>query len=230
MPLLRALAVATTLLVVATGGLVALGLAFGKPWLFLPRVPPRNGMDRFLLIVWPMACLCEALLGGLRWRHPPAVQTVVNTAARLVVVAGLGWVLLWGSVHLREEPLNPLLAVWAVGAAVVWQVMPRQMAPAVVAGALGGALIATGVMIVIGGWLKGGLTALPLALAVAVLTWKVRDERLRGVVIGSAAAAVVGLVALGHYFGRVSTLQAAVIAACLVAVAVVGSWPRVTEG
>ncbi|MDA0818308.1 MAG: hypothetical protein O2946_12180, partial [Planctomycetota bacterium] len=50
--------------------------------------------------------------------------------------------------------------------------------------------------------------------------------RLRGVVIGCGAAAVVGLVALGHFFGRVSVLQAGLIAGSLIAVAVVVSWPR----
>ena len=38
--------------------------------------------------------------------------------------------------------------------------------------------------------------------------------------------AAAGLVALGHFFGRVTTLQAGLVAGSLIAVAVVVSWPR----
>ena len=104
MPFLRALAVAATVLVVAAVGLVALGLAFGNPWLLLPRTPPRSGMDRFLLIVWPVGCLLEGLLAGLRLQVGHAKAVAVGSGVRLAAACVLGWVLLWGSVHLRGEP------------------------------------------------------------------------------------------------------------------------------
>lgn len=226
MPFLRALAAAATVLVVAAVGLVAVGLAFGNPWLLLPRVPPRSGMDRFLLIVWPVACSVDVLLGGLGSRRSRWASVGVASAVRLVTAGCLGWVLLWGSVHLRGQPDWLLLTLWATGAAAVWQLTPRQKSPRVVGAAICLALVATGVLIVWGGWLKGGLTAVPLAVATGLTAWRIRDEHLRGVVLGCGTAAVVGLVALGHFFGRVSTLQAAVLADCLVAVAVVVSWPR----
>ena len=226
MPFLRALAVAATVLVVAAVGLVALGLAFGNPWLLLPRTPPRSGMDRFLLIVWPVGCLLEGLLAGLRLQVGHAKAVAVGSGVRLAAACVLGWVLLWGSVHLRGEPAWLLLAAWAVATAGVWQVLPRQTSQRVVAAAICFALVAAGVLIVLGGWLKGGLAALPLAVTIGLVAWRVRDKRLRGVVIGCGAAAVVGLVVLGQFFGRVSVLQAGLIAGSLIAVAVVVSWPR----
>lgn len=226
MPFLRALAAAATVLVVAAVGLVAVGGAFGNPWLLLPRVPPRSGMDRFLLIVWPVACLVEVLLAGLGLRWSRRASVGVASAVRLVTAGCLGWVLLWGSVHLRGQPDGLLLALWTAGAAAVWQSVPRQKSQHFVGAAICVALIATGVLIVWGGWLKGGLTAVPLAVATGLTAWRIRDEHLRGVVLGCGTAAVVGLVALGHFFGRVSAPQAVVIAACLVGVAFIVSWPR----
>ena len=81
MPFLKPLAVAATVLVVAAVGLVAMGLAFGNPWLLLPRTPPRSGMDRFLLIVWPVGCLLEGLLAGLRLQVGHAKAVVAGSAA-----------------------------------------------------------------------------------------------------------------------------------------------------
>ena len=71
---------------------------------------------------------------------------------------------------------------------------------------------------VVGGWLKGGLTSLPLALSVGLLGWRLPDAWQRGVVVGCGAAAAVGLLSLGHFFGRVSVLQGAVVAVSLVTV------------
>jgi hypothetical protein len=228
MALLRALAVAATVLVVAAAGLVAMGLAFGNPWLLLPRLPPRSGMDRFLLIVWPAACLLEAVLAGLRPRTSAMALAVGGAVLRLAMAGVLGWVLLWGSVHLRGETAWLPLTLWSIGAAFVWQVLPRHTSQHVVTAAVALALVAAGVLIVVGGWLKGGLVALPLAMAIGALGWRARDEQLRSVVIGCGTAALVALVALGHFFGRVSVLQAGLMAASLVAVAAVASstWAR----
>ena len=59
--MIRWLAAAIAVLVVAAVGLVAVGFVFGNPALLVPRVPPSSGMDRFLLVVWPTACLIEVL-------------------------------------------------------------------------------------------------------------------------------------------------------------------------
>lgn len=53
-------------------------------------------------------------------------------------------------------------------------------------------------------------------MATAGLGWRTRDEQLREVVVGCGTAAVVSLLALGHFFGRVSDLQAACVAGVLV--------------
>jgi hypothetical protein len=210
------LAAAIAVLAVAAAGLVAVGFAFGNAGLLLPRVPPRSGMDRFLVIVFPAACLLEVGLVSLRPQVSSAMQMGVGASARLLASVLLGWVLLWGSVHLRGEPDWLHLGAWAVGSAAIWQVMPRRCSQAVVAAALSLAILATGVLIVLGGWLKGGLGTVPFAVATAGLGWRTRDEQLREVVVGCGTAAVVSLLALGHFFGRVSDLQAASVAGVLV--------------
>lgn len=224
----RLLAAAIAVLVVAAAGLVAVGLAFGNAGLLLPRVPPRSGMDRFLLIVFPAACVLEVVLASLRPRTAPAVMLGVEGCLRLLASVLCGWVLLWGSVYLRGEPDWIHLFAWAGMTAAVWQAVPRRQASRGVVAAVSVALLVTGVLIVLGGWLKGGLGTVPFAVATAGLGWRARDEQLRGVVIGCGAAALVALVALGHFFGRVSTLQAGLMAASLVAVSAVASstWAR----
>lgn len=204
----RLLAAAIAVLVVAAAGLVAVGLAFGNAGLLLPRVPPRSGMDRFLVIVFPAACLLEVGLAALRPQVSSAVHMGLGVSARLVAGTLFGWVLLWGSVYLRGEPDWLLLGAWAVTSAVLWQVMPRQRAQGVIAAALSLAILATGVLIVLGGWLKGGLATLPFAVATAGLSWRANDHGFRSIVIGSGTAALVGLLSLGHFFGRVSLVQA----------------------
>ena len=223
----RRLAAAIAVLVVAAAGLVLVGLCFGNPVLLLPRMPPRSGMDRFLVIVWPLGCMGEVLLAALNARGVPRAS-IVGGILRLVLAAVLGWALLWGSVYLRGELPWVELATWSVASAVVWQLIPREKAQPVVATMLVLALLILGVMIVLGGWLKGGLTALPMALSLGLLAWRVTDLRLRGVVLGCGAAGLMGLAALGHFFGRVSILQAGVLAAGLVAISsVVTRPPRV---
>jgi hypothetical protein len=213
---IRAWAAAIAVLAVAAAGLVAVGFAFGNVALLLPRVPPRSGMDRFLLIVFPAACMLEAVLASLRPRAAPAVMLGVEGCLRLLASVLCGWVLLWGSVYLRGEPEWLHLFAWAVVTAAVWQAVPRRQSSRGVAAAVSVALLATGVLIVLGGWLKGGLGTVPFAVATAGLGWRTRDEQLREVVVGCGTAAVVSLLALGHFFGRVSDLQAACVAGVLV--------------
>lgn len=224
--MIRWLAAAIAVLVVAAVGLVAVGCAFGNPALLMPRVPPSSGMDRFLLVVWPTACLIEVLIAGLRARASAATAAAVGGVIRLAAAWQLGWGLLWGSVYLRDKPDVMWLGLWAVAGAVVWQVLPREKSQRGVATALVVVLVATGAMMVWGGWLKGGLTSLPLACALGLLVWRVKEPSFRGVVIGCGAAATVGLVTLGHFFGRVSGLQAAILAVSLVGVAAAALWPR----
>lgn len=193
-----------------------MGLAFGNAVLLLPKVPPSSGMDRFLLIVWPAACLVEVGSAVVCRRWPSRSVSSVEVLLRLVASWLLGAGLLWGSVHLRGEVDWLLLGLWCVAATVVWQVLPRERAQRGVGAAIAIALIATGTLMVVGGWLKGGLTSLPLALSVGLLGWRLQDVTHRGVVIGCGTAAMVGLVSLGQFFGRVSVLQGAVLAASLV--------------
>ncbi|MGA0039076.1 MAG: hypothetical protein ACO3NZ_04450 [Pirellulales bacterium] len=216
--MIRLLAAAITVLVVAAAGLVTVGLAFGNAALLLPKLPPSSGMDRFLLLVWPVACLVEVGFAGARRRWPSAKASSVRVLLRIAAAWLLGGGLLWGSVHLRGQVDWVLLGLWCMGAASVWEVLPRHDAQRSVATSLAIALVATGTLMVVGGWLKGGLTSLPLALSVGLLGWRLPDAWQRGVVVGCGAAAAVGLLSLGHFFGRVSVLQGAVVALSLVTV------------
>lgn len=213
--MIRLLAAAIAVLVVAAAGLVVVGLVFGNAVLLLPKVPPSSGMDRFLLVVWPAACLVEVGSAGVCRRWPSRSVLSVEVLLRLVAAWLLGAGLLWGSVHVRGQVDWLLLGVWCLAATAVWQVLPRERTQGGVALAIASALVATGALIVVGGWLKGGLASLPLALSVGLLGWRLQDAKQRGVVIGCGAAATVGLVSLGHFFGRVSVLQGAVVAVSL---------------
>lgn len=67
------------------------------------RLPPHNGLDRFLVIVLPMACGIELVASW--WRLSRTTEIIVRGLAS----ATCGGVLLYGSVHLQ-----PLSIVWSV--------------------------------------------------------------------------------------------------------------------
>lgn len=225
MPLLRALAAAATVLVVAAVGLVAVGGAFGNPWLLLPRVPPRSGMDRFLVWAWPTACLFEGMMAmaGDRSRWCPKQAFVEAGFGRLVAAAYLGGTLLAGSVFLQPDAdVLPLLA-WAALCGSAWHLIASSRQQVVAAVVLVVAVLATGGLILVGGWIRGGLVAVPIAVAVGGVAC-IRLTPFRHVAVGCGAAGLLGLIGLGHFFGRVTVVQASTVVAASVAAVLVWPW------
>lgn len=221
--LTRSLAAAATVLVVAAAGLVAVGVAFGQPWLLVPRLPPRSGMDRFLLLAWPAACAVEVAVAEASRRNSGRSMSLAACAARIAAAVGLGWLLLSGSVHLQGEGSRLLLVSWAVALGAAWHLLAASGERPVAAISVVVAILVSGGLILVGGWIRGGLLAVPLAVAAGSVAAFAREPPLRKMVVGCAAAGLVGLVTLGHFFGRLSVLQAAVVLAAAVGAAVLAA-------
>ena len=190
----------------------------------LPSLPPTTGLDRFLVILLPVALAIEAeaaanWLDGL-W------LTVERGCVALLAVP----VLLHGSVWLEGgTPAVVILALalflWASWEGITGEV--RSSDDRVVAVVTVLALVVAGLSIAMAGWLKGGLVALPLAGALAgALAVEWAGSRARGGspgrdgghapsgLPGLTAAGIValfGLVVVGRCFGRLGSAAALLI-------------------
>ena len=188
----------------------------------LPSLPPTTGLDRFLVILLPVALAIEAeaaakCLGGL-WL----------TAER-------------GCVALLAVPVHHHASVWMEGGAPAvailaaalflwasWEGITEEVRASddrVVAVVTSLTLVVAGLSIAMAGWLKGGLVALPLAGALAgalVAEWSgarrslERDGGGHGPsgLPGLTAAGLValfGLVVVGRCFGRLGSAAALLI-------------------
>lgn len=205
---------------IAVPAVAAVGLALAG---IVPRFPPASGLDRLLVVAWPAACLLEAGLVAAG----PRVRLVGRGLAAVI----LGGVVLYGSVHLAGAGNVPELVVWTAAGWAVWHVVARQ-GDAVT---LTLAILATGLVTVFEGWLRGGIAAVPLAVAVAVVAPLCTTPAARAAAIAAGAAAFVGLLTTGRFFGGLENVQAAALAAAAVASGcplppTVGSRPRLARG
>jgi len=199
----------------------------------LPALPPTTGLDRFLVILLPVALAIEAeaaahWLGGF-W------LTAERGCVALLAVP----VLLHGSVWLEGGlPAVVILAaalfLWASWEGITGEV--RATGDRIVAVVTVGSLVVAGLSIAMAGWLKGGLVALPLAGALAgalAAEWRgepvergSRDAHRPSGLPGLTAAGLValfGLVVVGRCFGRLGSAAALLIlVAPLLAVVPVG--------
>ena len=191
----------------------------------LPSLPPTTALDRFLVILLPVALAIEAeaaahWLGGF-W------LTVERGCVALVAVP----VLLHGSVWLEGGgPAAAILAAslffWASWEGITGEV--RASDDRVVAGVTVLALVVAGLSIAMAGWLKGGLVALPLAGALAgALAAEWGGSRAAGGSLGrdgggpapsglpgltaAGLVALFGLVVVGRCFGRLGSAAALLI-------------------
>ena len=190
----------------------------------LPSLPPTTALDRFLVILLPVALAIEAeaaanWLGGF-W------LTAERGCVALLAVP----VLLHGSVWLAGgAPAVVILAaalfLWASWEGISGEV--RTSDDRVVAVVTGLALIVAGLSIAMAGWLKGGLVALPLAgalagaLAAERIAARGRPEssdawpgQAPSGLPGLTAAGLValfGLVVVGRCFGRLGSASALLV-------------------
>ncbi len=196
-------------------------LGFSFQW------PPGNALARFLEIILPAIVLIE-LVASLQ-KVPRAAVWFLRT----IVAAVCGRVLWHESVYLVADSWSGLTSQTALvlvgcllSLMMVWLILFR-MAESAIAEILPLGLAmciqASGLAIMLAGYIKGGAAAIPLftSLAVPVLMLLVmrRQCDIRGL-LGIGIVSLFSLLFIGRYFGAVSSTQSVVIffAPCLAVV------------
>ncbi|MFM2095681.1 MAG: hypothetical protein RIS70_2805 [Planctomycetota bacterium] len=178
----------------------------------LPAFPPRSGLDRLLVIVLPCALLLECL-----GRFP------AFTAGRMTLLRSLWallsmWILLFDSVYLRgvQDEWNHVaafttIAFCGVFVAVVWWLVVRIDAAGagpVVPLSLAMSIMSGGMLVILGGYIKGGSASLPLAgamLGFGAANCMRATPRPSSPVLSLGVVSLFGIVFVGRFFGRVTT-------------------------
>jgi hypothetical protein len=192
---------------------IGAGFALGCGWLAVRlHWPPREDVDRLLLILLPAASAVEiviAFVGRRAW---------IGWLLRFVIGAAAAPILLYGSIYLADAAgpgtrewapayamvillalAAALAANWGFLALLVQRASSRSVAIAVAIACTGAA-----VTIMLSGYATGGQIGLPLAAALAGVT--VASLRLTGGATSDGALSVgivglFGLVVMGFYFG-----------------------------
>ncbi|MBX7104559.1 MAG: hypothetical protein K1X57_10795 [Gemmataceae bacterium] len=195
-------------------GLIAGAVLLGQT----PHWPPREDLDRLLVIVLPAVVLAEliaAFLPRLGW------------LARLIVAAGTARVLLQGSSYITDLA-GPGTREWddtrtamilggiAAGMFVVWWLADRQITrgtSAVVALTCAGA----GAVVLLSGYSTAGQLGIVLAatMLAACVTPSAGAE-------GVGIVGFCGLLIVGRFFGSLSTANALLVLAAIPAASVAG--------
>jgi hypothetical protein len=198
---------------------MGLGLAAGNfvlslrwPW------PPMNGLDRFLTIVVP------AVLGIEFVAEFQAVPRWGAWFLRMSLAATAPRILLHGSTYLTGTDHDwpgwqALTALSICGGllAGMWALMSwlSQRSPGMsIPLALGLAIQCTGLTVMMAGYLKGGAAAFPLAaalVATSIAGGLVTKRSDRASIIGIGVVGLFGLLFIGRFFGRLSTVSAVVL-------------------
>ena len=204
---------------------LGIGLAVGYFVLSLQLAwPPRNGLDRFLLLIVPAAFVIELLAACDR--SPRWIVWLV----RMIFATIIPRVLLHDSVYLSGAengwPLwQQCLTVLVSGVLVagVWVLLSRlsERSPGVsIPLALCAAIQCAGLTVMLAGYIKGGAAALPFVATLAAtaisssLIAKRSDESIKNgmsAILGIGVVGLFGLMFIGHYFGRLSTGNAILI-------------------
>jgi hypothetical protein len=224
------LSLALTLLVgaspragIAAGGavLAVVGAVYVGLWILglLPHVPPREDLDRLLLVVLPGAAIAEAIAaasGRLSW------------VARGVVAALAAPVLLQGTVYVADlsgpgsrawSPAEAGLIFAALASLLMaaWTASNRLAARKgglTVLACVAGAILGAGFVTILSGYASGGQIGVPLAaglggVAIASLVRRGKPDGR-----GALGVGVVGLFALlvvGRLFASLTTLNAVLL-------------------
>ncbi|MFM7058844.1 MAG: hypothetical protein ACKO2P_18185 [Planctomycetota bacterium] len=190
----------------------------------IPAVPPVTGLDRWLLIGLPWLLIADVAGSFLR-RWQPA--RYLRSSAALIVAP----VILHGSVHLEAAPALRVLSELTVGglltvtiAACVMLVMttladrPRHhsanLVPMLHAGLAVLTLQVAAATVMLGGWIRGGAAALPVAgSCIGLLTAAGVSRRplVAALVYRWSIWSLCGVVLLGHFFGRLGLVQSTLL-------------------
>jgi hypothetical protein len=216
---------------------------FAGLWILdlLPHVPPREALDRLMLVVLPGVAVAELLA---------AASGRIGWIARGLVAASATPVLLWRSVYTTDLS-GPGSRVWspgmtwmigatlAVGLMAAWFLMnrlSRRAGERLTVVSLAGTALGAGLVIMLSGYATGGQVAVPLAgglagVAIGSAVWKGRA--------GGESASGIGLVSLfallviGRLFAGLTDLNAALLAAAPLlgwAAQAITSRPRLRAG
>lgn len=219
------------ILVAAVAGLALAGIR--------PRFPPHNALDRLLLVLLPAALLVEGLTAvfsaGPRWRW----------AGRLTLAFCAAPVLLYGSVYLQPDSPQWSIAGLFVGLvfgggaswmAVEWlgiQASRDAVAQRATAASVGVTIWSAGVLVLMGGYIKGGAAAFPLAgtafgLALVLPPHAARSHAARIDVTWSLLG-LFGVVFVGRFFGGLTNGTSLLLASTPVIGACVARLARGSE-
>jgi hypothetical protein len=193
---------------------IGAGFALGCWWLGVrPHWPPREDLDRLLILVLPAAGAAEIVTVLLR--RP----TWIGWVFRLIVAAGAAPVLLYGSIYLADAAgpgtrqwtpaqavvillalAGALAANWALLGLLVRRTASRSVTVGVAVGCGGAA-----VTVMLSGYATGGEIGLPLAAAlagamVASLGLGRGTNAIAALSVGIVG--LFGLVVMGRFFGE----------------------------
>jgi hypothetical protein len=191
----------------------------------VPDIPPANGLDRFLTLILPALLAAEFLgaCGGIRGR----CLAVLRILSCVVIPA----VILFDSIHLRSPP-NWLLVPGLTGGgglvlvccslltALFDHFVQRRLvdSPGVLAVACLMSLQSAGIAVMLGGWIRGGAAALPLAGAcsgVCLVGALLDQQSVLRAAARVASWSLLNMLLLGHFFGRLSLLDTACLASAV---------------
>jgi len=195
------------MIVGAAAGLLALRLRV--------TFPPASALDRLLLVLLPGIGLVECIA------CVPRLPSWVAFSGRAILVFISGRILLHGSVYLtnQAETLPPLvlLVISSLAFATVWYLLDRlqvRTPSAMYSFNVALTLLCGGMTIMLAGYLKGGSASFPLAAEIfgATLATVNRNREIdqRGL-IGLAVTSLFGLLFMGRFFGRLSTVTTLVL-------------------
>lgn len=187
----------------------------------LPALPPTTGLDRFLVILLPVAVAieAEAAVGWLGGFWLTAERGCVALLSVAVLLHGSVWMEVGGAS--AAAILAASLFLWASWEGQSGEV--RLTGDWIVASVLIVAIVVAGMAIAMAGWLKGGMVAVPISAALAgslvavVASGAAAGRPTRAVrdgLAGLTAAGIValfGLVVLGRCFGRLGSAAALLI-------------------
>ncbi len=207
----------------------ALAFVFGVGvgcWLLNWQIvfPPATGLDRLFIVVLPVVLAVELIASA------GVVPTTVRQTMRILLAVMIPRVLLHGSVYISGADdgwtLSRLLLTLGISSVllvVVWATLSPLASRAVGAStslAIGLALIGCGMTVMMAGYIKGGVAAMPIAATLFGTTIAMLPRARCGggsATAGMRMAVEMGVVALfsllfvGHFFGRLSAISAVTI-------------------
>ena len=203
--------------------------------------PPTNAINRFLTIVLPAAVIVELISGfasiptpsEARHHKDAGLLSFFVLILRIGFFASIGRILLHNSVYLGVSPniagtwsgwqIFILLTASAVLLMATWLLLSnlaKRDGPSSVAASLSLSIMTAGISIMLAGYIKGGVAALPFAASlvgvVSISQFLRSDERsddgqsMQGT-IGTGVTTLFSLLWIGYFFGQLPVIDSVII-------------------